>query len=841
MNRFIATLGMALLWCLGMSSAAQAGESVQTHRLQLQWEVQRSVFSPDFPDGRSLATLTLTNHAEQPLPAQGWSLYLNTVAGLDTKPVRGDFTIEHLVGTLYRLRPTPGATALKPGEAMQWSFMHPEVMVKSVKAPQGPYIVFDHQPEVGHAISDYRLVPLVRAEQWSHGPRDPAPLFTPEMAFERNAKTLDLAINALPPVFPTPLEFKRLPGTLHWQSMPAIVTSAALQQEAVAAKRMLANYFPISNSNQSAPALRMAIGQVSGQSSDEAYELSVNADTGVQLTGRSAAAIARGLQSLQTLLPLPDQRSPGVQLPAIHITDAPRFAYRGFMLDVARNFHPKETVFRLLDLMARYKLNKFHFHLTDDEGWRLEIPGLPELTTVGGRRGHSTDPHGQLPPAYGSGPDVKDPHGSGFYTAEDYMAIVRYAAARHIEVVPEIEMPGHARAAVKAMESRYLALQKAKSPRAKEFLLHDLLDQSKYVSAQLYTDHVMNPGLPSTYAFIEKVAVEVKRLHRKAGVPLRNLHVGADELPNGAWEKSPATRALMQREKLADGNAVWDYFYNRVDRILRKNGLASSGWEELGARKEIFRGAPAMVPNPRFVKNGFTLYVWNDLGDAEDLAYRMANAGYRTILAPATHLYFDMSHNKNPQEPGVNWAAYVDLETVFDFVPFDFVKTAGRDRLSESGKKNIIGLQGTLFTETVRDASVMDYLLMPRMLALAERAWAADPAWTHAADPTTAKKLHQQSWSVFANQLGKVVLPKLNAQIPGVQYRIAPPGLKVMEGKVHANHQLPGFTLRYTTDGSEPTTQSATVAGPLNAHGLIKVAAFDSAGRKGWTAQVENP
>lgn len=835
-----AVLFALFLLCFGASATAQSGNAAAPPQLQLQWEVQRSVFSPELPQGRSVATFTLTNRGEQELAAQGWALYFNSVAGLNVKPVSGPFTIERLIGTLYRLRPDSNAGALKSMQSLQLTVLHPEVMVKAAKGPTGPYIVFDDHPKVGYSIQNYQAVPLTRTEQWDHGPLDRAPLVTPEMGFDRNSKTLDIAVDALPPVFPVPLAFERLPGVLSWNAMPRIVATRALQQEADVAKRILQPYFPTKTSSADMPQLWLKIGSIKGQSSQEAYELRVDPTKGVSITGLSPAAIAQGLQSLRELLPLPQNGRNGVTLKAITITDAPRFAYRGFQLDVARNFQKKEVVYRLLDLMARYKLNKFHFHLTDDEGWRLEIPGLPELTQVGGRRGHSTDPLAHLPPAYGSGPDANDAFGSGYYTADDYIAIVKYAAARHIEVIPEIEMPGHARAAVKAMEARFRNLEKIKSVHAAQYLLHDLQDRSEYVSAQLYTDHVMNPGLPSTYAFIEKVATEVAHLHRKAGTPLRTLHVGADELPNGAWEKSPATRALMQREQLADTNAVWDYFYNRVDRILRKQGISASGWEELGARKAKIRGAHRLIPNPAFIHRGFTLYVWNDLDDAEDLAYRMANAGYRTVLAPATHLYFDMSHNKNPDEPGVNWAAYVDLETVFDFVPFDFVKSPARDGLSDYGQKNILGLEGTLFSETVRDTAVLDYLLMPRMLALAERAWATDPAWTGESDKAKAEQLHRQSWSVFANQLGKVVLPKLNAEFPGVQYRIAPPGLKIVEGTVQVNHQLPGFTLRFTVDGSEPSQQSAVVNGPIVGRTLIKVAAFDSAGRKGRTAQMDN-
>ena len=254
------------------------------------------------------------------------------------------------------------------------------------------------------------------------------------------------------------------------------------------------------------------------------------------------------------------------------------------MLDVARNFQPKENVLRVLDLMSRYKLNTFHFHITDDEGWRLEIPGLPELTEVGSRRGHSARQEDRLPPAYGSGPDVRNPYGSGYYRRSDYIEMLQYAAARHIEVIPEIEMPGHARAAVVSMAVRARRMAQAGKSDANEYLLSDPQDQSVYESAQNYSDNVMNPGLPSTYTFIEHVVTEIVALHKAAGVPLRTMHVGGDELPDGAWERSPACRALMNREHLKTRADLWDYFYARVNALLQHHGVALAGWEEIGAR-----------------------------------------------------------------------------------------------------------------------------------------------------------------------------------------------------------------------------------------------------------------
>src|SRR6185369_3925679 len=307
---------------------------------------------------------------------------------------------------------------------------------------------------------------------------------------------------------------------------------------------------------------------------------------------------------------------------------------------------------RVLDLMARFKLNTLHFHLTDEEGWRLEIAGLPELTAIGSRRGHSAQQRDRLPPAYGSGPDVRNPYGTGYYRRADYIEILRYAAARHIEVIPEIEMPGHARAAVVSMAARAEQLKQAGNSKANEFLLHDPQDQSVYQSAQNYSDNVLNPALPSTYAFIDHVVAELVALHRTAGVPLRTIHMGGDELPDGAWDRSPACRALMQREHLKTQADLWDYFYARVGSLLERHGLRVSGWEELGTRAVNVNGQAERQANPAFTRRGYTVYVWRNMEGSEDLADRLANAGYDTVLAPATKLYFDFPPYPSPFEPG---------------------------------------------------------------------------------------------------------------------------------------------------------------------------------------------
>src|SRR3989442_602738 len=306
------------------------------------------------------------------------------------------------------------------------------------------------------------------------------------------------------------------------------------------------------------------------------------------------------------------------------------------MLDIARNFHPKPVVLRTLDLLARYKLNVFHLHLTDDEGWRIELTSLPALTAVGARRGHTLDSGTHLPPAFGSGPDVDRPWGSGFYSRGDYVEILRYAAARHIEVIPEIEMPGHARAAIKSMEAN------------QQYRLNDPDDRSVYTSAQGYHDNVMNPALESTYRFIERVVGELVAMDREAGVALRHIHMGGDEVPAGVWEGSPVVQAYLKAHNLTSVDDLWFAFYGRVEQILKTQGLLPSGWEEIAVRKTHRAGQPTNIPNPDFAARGWRAYVWNNVpgGGAEDLAYRLAKCGFRRGLCPLSKSLLE-----SPPEP----------------------------------------------------------------------------------------------------------------------------------------------------------------------------------------------
>ena len=521
-------------------------------------------------------------------------------------------------------------------------------------------------------------------------------------------------------------------------------------------------------------------------------------------------------------------------------------------LDVSRNFQTKETLLRLLDVLAFYKLNHFLLYTTEDEGWRLEIEGLPELTQVGAQRQHiSSYKNAALHPGYGSGPVAYDKgkHGSGFYTKADFIEILKYAAARHIKIIPEVNLPGHAHAAIKAMEARYERLMKeGKEKEANEYRLIDPDDKSIYLSAQGYKDNVVDVTRESTYHFYEKVTDEIIKMYKEAGLTLDLFHIGGDEVAGGAWTKSPLAQELLKKDpSIGNEYNLHPYFIRRLLPRLQKRNLQIHGWEEVSMIKDK---TGTLKVNPEFAGKNVIPYVWNNVYDP-DMGYRIANAGYPIVLCNVTNFYFDLAYNNDPKEPGLYWAGFVDTRDNYTFAPYDMFKTTyttamGKpmvfdkvERLKPEARKNIIGVECQLWSETVKGRDMMEYYTLPKLMGFAESAWSAERSWETIADKTTREKVIQTGWNVFVNTLAQKELPRLSYFNGGYNYRVPLPGAIVENGTLKANSAFPGLTIRYTTDGSEPNEKSTEYKNPINVAGNIKLKSFDAAGKGSRTVSIK--
>jgi hexosaminidase len=833
--------GLLLFLFLLVAGCAAKKADFQVKDLQLVWELKQ-------PGGAGTSVLTITNTGATPFPASGWFIYVNAFDLQVTPKEKNSITAERVNGDLFRFFPGSSFGALAPGASRQIEFATPGVNNLSFM-PTGFYLTWQHQPGQGLALPQVQY-------KWPDAQVRQAETALAAQVYRQNQATRDLPAGQLPKIFPTPASYRETGQSFALTAGVAIRAPEAFQKEAALLAADLGQVLGRQPRLDPAATTKAIILAQEATGGPESYRLQVT-DQHIRIAAAAPAGIWYGMQSLKSLLPAKAAGQAGLAVPGVEVADAPRFGHRAFMLDAARNFKTKAEVLKVLDVMALYKLNVLHFHFNDDEGWRLQIPDLPELTEVGARRGHTLTSEEHLPPSYGSGPEVENTSGSGFYTRADFIDILRYAQARHIRVLPEIETPGHARAAIKAMDARYARLMKSgQQEEAGRYLLRDPQDKSVYRSVQGWNDNVINVALPSAYNFLDKVITEIARMYAEAGAPLHTIHLGGDEVPAGVWQKSPAVAALLKKDPaLKTTDDLWYYYFGQVNKLLKGKNLYLSGWEEIGMRK--VPGQSKMVLNPDFARENVHTDVWlNSVGSgAEDLAYRLANAGYKVVLTNVTNLYIDMAANKSFLEPGLTWGGYVDVDKPFYFIPYDYLKNLrenargeavdpaifkGKERLTEAGKANIIGLQAPLWSETVKTPAELEYKLLPKLLGLAERAWAPDPAWTREPDPGPGQPQYQQAWSVFANILGKRELPRLDHYAGGYAYRLPTAGALVEKGQLKANVQLPGLLIRYTTDGSEPTAQSPVYSQPIPAKGTIALRVFNQAGRGGRTIRIQS-
>lgn len=438
----------------------------------------------------------------------------------------------------------------------------------------------------------------------------------------------------------------------------------------------------------------------------EGYLLNVTPDR-ITIRANAGAGFFYAVQTLRQLLP-PAIFSRHLQhadwtIPCLTIRDYPRFAYRGLLLDTARHFMPIPDVKRLIDLMAIYKLNRFQWHLTDDEGWRIEIKKYPALTAIGAWRGY----HQKISPALGSGAKRY----GGYYSQADIRDIIKYASARHVTIIPEIDVPGHARAMLRSLPN----------------LLIDKADKSNYTSVQGYHDNVLSPCIESTYTVIDNILSEVAKIF-----PAETIHVGSDEVPDGVWLQSPRCQKIMKAHNLKTKAELQHYFLMRVKKIIAEKNKKMAVWNDANINNQL--------------DNTTVIYAWT----SAKAGYIAAKQGHTVVLMPAANLYFDMAYNANPLEPGFYWAGLVNTFKVYSYQPIDSTWSA------EITQK-ISGVQAAVWTENISSVSQLDYFTFPKLLALSEVAWTPQ---------------NKRDWRNFSERVRSSHLQLLDYY--GVNYRHAP-------------------------------------------------------------------
>lgn len=410
-----------------------------------------------------------------------------------------------------------------------------------------------------------------------------------------------------------------------------------------------------------------------------AYELAIN-ESGIIVTGADAEGVFYGVQSLIQLLPINATKQLSVSF--VKIKDEPRFAYRGMMLDVSRHFFPADYVKKFINFLALHKINNFHWHLTEDQGWRIEIKKYPLLTQVGAYRNGTII--GNHP---GKGNDNE--RSGGFYTQEQIKDIVKYAQDRYITIIPEIEMPGHSSAAIAAYPKLSCFPEEA-TQLAKGVKFWNGSKEGKQVQQSwgVYED-VFVPS-DYTFNFLQDVLDEVMQLF-----PSKYIHIGGDECPKASWKRSPFCQQLIKEKGLKDEHELQSYFIGRIEKYLNSKGRNIIGWDE------ILEGG--LAPKA-------TVMSWR----GEQGGIEAAKQKHDVIMTPNSYVYFD--HGQNNPEDSLIIGGYLPLDKVYSYNPMPAA-------LTKEEQKYVLGAQANLWTEYVANTSKVEYMLFPRMTALSEVLW----------------------------------------------------------------------------------------------------------------------
>ena len=592
--------------------------------LSLHWEL----LANDVEPGICEAALTITNNTNQPIEKDGWILGFSLMS-LHPLYAEGDELREtEVMASYHTIEPTVAFAPLAPNESRAFKLRYKGSAIRESSHPEGFFLVRGNKQPVSIPCT---FAPYTRKNQMTRG-------------IETWLKT-PYADGEYMYAYIEQRHSDNVPQLVKWDegNEPPVLPALHILPAPKSYKLSELPHKPLGQ----LPRVEYFRGLPS-----ESYLIEVKDDTVWIGYGDKAGLFYADV----TLAQLAEDTQISL------ISDAPDLPHRALMLDIVRNYYPADSIMRVIDVMASLKLNVLHLHLSDDEGWRIEIPALPQLTQNGSSRGYTTDEKDCLYPFYCGGWDKNDKlsTANGYLTREEYIQLVRYAGERFIRIIPEIDMPGHMRAMKKAMGG---------------LLTDSVLEQREYLSAQNYTDNVIAVTRPEALPTMRTVIEAFVDMHKEAGYPLQVFNIGGDEVPKGALTRE-------EHQTFIDG----------VLDILKEYKLQPAGWEEM---------THFCKPESQAV-----CYSWHN---GFQKAQEMADAGYPVVLATANHLYFDFAYCHQHEEKGLNWGGYTDEFDAFDWQPMEH--------------KNVIGLSAQLWSEVIRSFSQVEWQLYPKMFGLSERAW----------------------------------------------------------------------------------------------------------------------
>jgi hexosaminidase len=771
-----------------------------------------------------------------------WSFHWNQQSSIvNNESIPENIKYEYVAGQSYNILSFGKNYDLKSNESISIDFNQSGIVKRISDLPVGGFIV-----------SNNEIIDVKFTYNWKNADgiekldaptsKDRYDLYAPGNVLDKS----ELEI-----IIPTPSEITLLDGESSLKSEYKVFVDESLNLDINTVKSLFAENFNVDIINSTDYDISV---QYIDNLLEESYKLSID-ENKISIEASDRAGALYGLQSLKQLFLASSLESN--MLKHMNISDSPRFSYRGMLLDISRNFYGPDKIKQILDYLSFFKINHLDFRLTDDEGWRLEIPGLEELTEVGSKRAYTKDEFESLIPMYGSGPDINST-GSGYLSRDDFIEILQYADHRNIKIIPQISYPSHMRSAIISMDVRYQKyMELGDQAEAEKYLLSDPDDESEYYSAQGFDDNIACICRESAFTFYEKVIDEIYLMYKEAGIELNKFGVAADELPYGAWQKSPICDQFMEENSIAgDYNALYEIMQRRVYDKLSSYNATMTGWDDILLKLTEKNQSETKIKD-FFKGDDILLFVWkNDWGQGrQDMIYKYANLGYKTVMSNSSAFYFDMVDDKDLDNVGLSWSGYADYKDMWTVDVFDIFNDSygveknniskeyieSSEKLNPSNRDNIIGIQSQIWSETIRNEDILDYMFMPNIIVFSQKAWSQDPDWMKISDKTKREFTLEYEWNKFTNTIGQRVLPIIDNIYGGLSYDLPKPGGIIKNDSLYANSVFPGLNIKYTLDGSLPDIESMNYNNPvkLNKDDVVNLRLFDDKGRGGYPIQVD--